>query len=238
MKKLSALLLAALLAFSFAASAHADVGQWVNTDMSGYREIWYVDYNRTVLNHIGSPTSGASASGDGAKWIIDRCFVAGYETGALLGTEDTGNVVPVDLTVDKNTVYVYAIVTRRVVIGLLFVKVNVDEGTMTVEGQVKDGEVYFKGQPTLTVYLSVSGLLGDGVPCEAGEPMSIADDLGGAGAVLIALEGLATYYGIVSSDAGDDGSLRKFALQEYWKNEDAWKTYRTRMLDAMGKVAE
>lgn len=236
MRKALTFLLAALLAFS-CVFAYADVRQWADTDIAGYAEVWYVDYNKTILNNVNGATSRASSvSGDGSKWIIDRCFVAGYEVGQLLNNGDTSNVVPVDLSVGENTVYIYAIVTRRVVIGLLFVKVNADDGTMTVEGQVREGEVYFKGEPTLTVYTSVSALSGDGIPCTAGEPMSIAGELGGARAVLLSLDGYAAYCGIVSSDS-QGGAVRYFALQDYWKNETAWKDYRTRMLDALERVA-
>ena len=236
MKKLSILLLAALLAISFLTSVRADVRQWANTDMTGYAEVWYVDYNKTILNNVNGSTSQASdTSGGEGKWIVDRCFVAGYEVGRILSNDDETNVVPVDLSVGENTVYIYAIVTRRVVIGLLFVKVNADDGTMTVEGEVRSGEVFFKGTPTLTVYTSVSALMGDGIPCEAGVPVSISETFGNARAVLIALNGYAAYSPIVSTDY-KDGLVRYFALQDYWKNEDAWKDYRTRMLDALELV--
>lgn len=237
MKKLSALFLAAFLAVFLSFPARADVKQWADTDMSGYAEVWYVDYNKTVLNNVNGSTAQASAASDAdGKWIIDRCFAAGYEVGDLLANGDESNVIPVDLSVGENTVNIYAIVTRKVVIGLLFVKINADEGTMTVEGQVRSGEVFFKGQPTLTVYTSISALRGNGIPCEAGEPISIRKTLGGARAVLIALDGYAAYSPIVSTDY-KDGSIRYFALQDYWKNEDAWKNYRVRMLDALELVA-
>ena len=237
MKKLSALLLAALLAVSLAPPVYADVSQWIDTDTIGYAEVWYVDYNKTVLNNVNGATSQASAaSGEDGKWIVERCFVAGYEVDQFLGNGDESNVVPVDLSIGENTVYVYAIVTRRVVIGLLFVKINADEGTMTVEGQVRNGEVYFKGQPTLTVYPSISALSGEGIPCEAGEAISIRETFGDARAVLIGLNGNAAYSQIVYTDY-KDGAVRYFALQDYWKNEDAWKNYRTRMLDALELVA-
>ena len=236
MRKASVLLLAVIIAFS-CASAYADVNQWATTDMAGYAEIWYVDYNKTILNNVNGATSqSSSVDGDGSKWNVDRCFAAGYEVGQLMQNGDTANVVPVDLSVGENTVYIYAIVTRRVVIGLLFVKVNADDGTMTVEGEVREGEVYFKGEPTLTVYTSISALSGDGIPCRAGEPMSIAEELGGARAVLISLDGYVAYRGIVYTDT-QGGTVRYFALQDYWKNESVWKDYRTRMLDALDRVA-
>ena len=237
MKKLSVLMMAALLVVTCAALAGADVGQWASTDMTGYAEVWYVDYNKTVLNNVNGSTAQASvSSGTDGKWIVDRCFVAGYEAGRFLDNDDETNVVPVDLSIGENTVYIYAIVTRRVVIGLLFVKVNADDGTMTVEGEVRSGEVFFKGQPTLTVYTSISALSGEGIPCEAGEPISISETLGNARAVLIALNGYVAYSPIVSTDYRD-GNIRYFALQDYWKNEEAWKNYRTRMLDALELVA-
>lgn len=236
MKKLSILLLAALMAVSILTPVRADVGQWANTDMTGYAEVWYVDYNKTILNNLDGSTAQASdTSGGDGKWIIDRCFVAGYEVDRFLSNGDETNVVPVDLSVGENTVYIYAIVTRRVVIGLLFVKVNADDNTMTVEGEVRSGEVFFKGSPTLTVYTSVSALAGEGIPCEAGEPMPISETFGDARAVLIALNGYAAYSPIVSTDY-KDGSVRYFALQDYWKNEEAWKDYRTRMLDVLELV--
>ena len=52
MKKGTALLLAAVLALLCAASAHAGAVPWTDTDTSGYREVWYVDYGQTVANDI------------------------------------------------------------------------------------------------------------------------------------------------------------------------------------------
>ena len=238
MKKGTALLLAAVLALLCAASAHAGAVPWTDTDTSGYREVWYVDYGQTVANDInGSTPMGSSNAGAGeTRWVIERCFAAGFEVGSLLGTDSERNVVPVDLTVEENTVYVYAIATRKVVIGLLFAKVNVKDGTLTLEGQVKNGEVYFRGETLLMAYPSVGSLSGAGIICEAGESMSIADELEGAPAVLVELDGFAAYAAIIASDNQGGSEVRHFALQDYWKNESKWKTYRAGMTDALGKV--
>ena len=243
MKKLTALLLASLFAFACAAPSRAYAAQWADAELSDFREVWYVDYGDTVANDIngntpmGSDNSRASSGGE-TKWMIETCFIAGFEVGALLGNDSLRNVVPVDLDVEENTVYIYAIVTRKVVVGLLYAKVNVDEGTLTIEGQVKGGNVYFNGETLLMIYPSVSSLSEAGLLCEAGTPVSIREELSGAKAVLLELNGYVTYSAVVATDAQSGAEVRRFALQDYWKNENRWKNYRARMQDALLKVPE
>ncbi len=238
MKKQAILLLCVLLALACAAPARAETALPAGGGLTGYSEVWYVDYADTVVNDVNGTTSKVSSnSGGEVRWVTERCFAAGFEAGSLLGTDSDINVVPVDLSPEENTVYVYAIVTRKVVIGLLYAGVNVTEGTLTIEGQVKGADTFFRGEPLLIIYPSVSSLAEAGVICEPGVPVSIRDELDGAPAVLVELDGYASYATVAAANA-QDGSVKYYAMQDYWKNENKWKNYRSRMLDVLNKVNE
>ena len=117
-----------------------------NFDHPNYPGNWIPEYyavgeaTRWIDNSVAkaetNPT-GKTTPRDAAKdvrYVISGTYVAGFEAGKeILNNGSTKNVVPVDLTVEENTVFVYPIATNsHVVIGLLFAKVNVEEGFVQI----------------------------------------------------------------------------------------------------------
>ena len=62
-----------------------------------------------------------------------------------------------------------------------------------------------------------------------GEPLSIADDLGGADAALLFIRGKASYYQPFRDDT---------ALTRYWRNKDEWKEFRQGLQEILPRVAK
>lgn len=284
MKKFVALLLALALMVTCAVSAMASAKQWVDIDVEGYKVEFLFNYNECVAVDVwsktwaeavqsmspyvaeeetfphsktptGEPAKGADPLWD-VRYVISSIFVAGYEANEVVGNGSDLNVVPVDLTVEENTCFVYPIATKsHVVIGLLYAKVNVEEGFVQIEGQLKD-EIYSKTLNTLTIYTTKAQLNDggdDGFPFA--EPISIEEELGGAPAILVAIDGKVTYptyFGPMWSTVYDEegkpvvdeqGKVVKvmgtyYAYQDYYRNERWAKTYRTNMSPALALVAD
>ena len=117
--------------------------------------------------------------------------------------------------------------------GVRFAKVNVDEGFVMIEGQLKDG-VYAKTLNTLTIYTTKQQLIegaDDGFPFA--EPIYFEEDLGGARAVLLSITGKVTYPTLV----GNLKSGRKFSYQDYYRDEAWVRAYRDTMVPMRSKVA-
>ena len=192
-------------------------------------------------------SKGAVAGRDPAwdvRYVISSTYVAGFEANEVVGNGSTLNVVPVDLTVEENTAFVYPVATKsHIVIGLLFAKVNVEEGYVQVELQYKD-ELYKDWGTTLTVYTTKAQLIdGSAANFELAEPISIEEELGGAPAVLVSIAGKVTYPTIFGPMWSTDkyGNLvpgRFFAYQDYFRFEKWVKTYRTNMTAALALVAD
>ena len=260
MKKFVALLLALVLAAACAVTAMADydtigsMKKWVDVDLEGYKIVQLFNYNECVaLRAYGksaiesmqqvNPEVGRNiiisgkASPNDPRAVISSTFVAGFEANEVVGNGSQLNVVPVDLTVEENTVFVYPLATKsHVVIGLLFAKVNVEEGFVQIEYQYKD-ELYKDWGTELTVYTTKSQLLdGTGAAFDFAEPISIEEELGGAPAVLVELAGKVTYvtlfniYGLKAQGG--------FAYQDYYRYEAWAKSYRTNMAAALALVAD
>ena len=258
MKKISAVILALALAIVCAVPALAAPQQWVDIDLEGYKVVYLFNYNQTIAIDIYGKTPDEAAdywSFDiaveetfpscedsepknpfkDARYVISNIYVAGFEAGEIISTAKSDvNVVPVDLTVAQNTAFVYPIVTKsNIVIGLLYAKVNVDEGYLQVEGQLKDG-IYNKTVNTLTIYTTRHQVL-DGANDDFpfAEPISIKDELGDADAVLLSITGKVTYPTLV----GNLKSGRKFSYQDYYRDEAWVRAYRDTMVPMRSKVA-
>ncbi len=191
-----------------------------------------------------APNSGMKDPAWDTRYVISSTYVAGFEANEVIGNGAALNVVPVDLTVEENTAFVYPVATKsHIVIGLLFAKVNVDEGFVQVELQYKD-ELYKDYGTTLTVYTTKAQLADGGDEFALAEPISIEDELGGAPAVLVSIAGKVTYptlFGPMYSTDKETGELvpgRFFAYQDYYRFERWVRTYRTNMTPALALVAD
>ena len=261
MKKFAALFLALVLVFACTVSAMANADQWVDIDLTGYKVVYLFNYNETVaINVKGSPSTPGEAIGwyrpdiaveetypscptsipknrfTDTRYVVSSILVAGYEAREIISTAKGDlNVVPVDLTVAENTAFVYPIVTKsNIVIGLLYAKVNVEEGYLQVEGQLKE-EIYSKTVNTLTIYTTkhqvLDGTGNDDFPFA--EPISIEEELGGVDAVLLSIGGRVTYPTLF----GNMKSGKTLAYQDYFRNEGWVRAYRNNMDSMRAKVA-
>ncbi len=257
MKKAAALVLALALAVTGTVSALAGASTWVDEiDLEGYKVVEYFNYNESsALRVHGEETPGETMQsvnpflaeaetvpkGDkipslSVRYVISGIYAAGFTTDEVIADGGSMNVVPVDLTVEENTAFVYPVATNsHVVIGLLYVKVNAEEGYVQVEGQYKD-QIYDSKTEALTVYTAKSQLAEDVYDNFVfNEPISIDEDLDGASAILVAVDGQVTYPTLF-------GRLDKlanfFAYQDYYRYENWAKSYRTAMTSALGLVAD
>lgn len=141
------------------------------------------------------------------------------------------NVLPVDLTKDGRSAY-QLIISNMFYIGEVYVDVWGDE--VTVSFDLVDSTAV---QP-LSWYGRWFTRLGDittvsiessegGIPF--GEPLSIADDLGGADTALLFIRSKASYY-----QPFRDGTN----LPRYWRNLDEWKEFREGLQEIMPRVAK
>ncbi len=257
MKKFAALLLAVMLMVTGVVSAMASAGQWVDVDLDGYNVVYLFNYNESVAlatwasqgttpfetwqavnpdlaRMETAPQCGGRSTAD-IRYVISSIYVAGFEANEVVGNKSTLNVVPVDLTVEENTAFVYPIATKsHVIVGLLYAKVNVEEGYVQVEAAMKD-ELYRKDVKDLTVYTTKTQLVeGDEASFPFVTPISIEEDLGGAPAVLIAISGKVTYPTLF----GNIKSGKTLSYQDYYRNERWARSYRTAMTPALRLVAD
>ncbi|MBR4502860.1 MAG: hypothetical protein IKP22_13425 [Clostridia bacterium] len=258
MKKLAALIMAVILASACALSAMAAPEKWVDIDLEGYKVVFLFNYNEDIANNIKGNTplesigylstdiaveetfpscqdSKARDPFKDARYVISSIYAAGFEAREIISTATKDvNVVPVDLTVKENTAFVYPIATKsHIVIGLLYAKVNVEEGYLQVEGQLKDG-IYNKTVNTLTIYTTRHQVL-DGANDDFpfAEPISIAGELGGADAVLLSITGKVTYPTLY----GNMKSGKTLSYQDYYRDEAWVRAYRDNLAPIRAKVA-
>ena len=269
MKKLLSLVLTAILLAACVVPAFASVGEWCdNLPAQAYFTFNYNDtvclvatddllYNNTpghITNYFRS-----------AEWVNTTFFGVGYEVSQVTGRSGrSDNVIPVDLT--QEGTYVYPIATDSgVIAGLVWT--TVENGTLVVDGRLKDGEIYRTGTTNVFVYTSLAQLSGAGaLACEAGDVIDIAADLDGAEAVLVSVSGKLTYHKNVGSgkvpayneatgkydlyedvldkDGNPTGKKARvylcinYTLQDYWKNSPKWKAYRLSLKPILNKVAD
>lgn len=139
------------------------------------------------------------------------------------------NVLPVDLTKDGRSVYQLAI-SNMFYIGEVYVDVWGDEVTVSCalidSTAVQPLSWYGRWFTRLGDITSASIESSDsGIPF--GEPMSIAEDLGGADTALLFIRSKATYY-----QPFKDGTT----LTRYWRNRTEWKEFREGLQELMPRV--
>ena len=141
------------------------------------------------------------------------------------------NVLPVDLTKDGRSVY-QLVISNMFYIGEVYVDVWGDEVTVScdlvdstaVQPLSWYGRWFTRLGDITTASIESSE---DGIPF--GQPLSIADDLGGADTVLLFIRSKATYY-----QPFRDGTT----LTRYWRNLDEWKEFREGLQELMPRVAK
>ena len=266
MKKLLSLVLTAILLAACAVPAFASVGEWCD-NLPDYAAFTF-DYNDTVClvaDPLYNTTPGHITNYFRApEWVSTGFFGVGYEVSQITGRSGrSDNVIPVDLTQDGTMVYPLA-TDSGVIVGLVWT--TVEDGTLVVDGRLKDGEIYRSGSTSVYVYTSRAQLSGSGaLKCEAGDVIDIAEDLDGAAAALVSVSGKVSYHKNVGSgkvpmidpdtlepvyedvldkDGKPTGKKVRvyecinYTLQDYWKNAPKWKAYRLSLKPVLNLVAD
>jgi len=191
----------------------------------------YVD--KTVSN---TPAANVATTLNKTNNYISTAFVAGYlksELNSEASKSETQNVVPVDLSADGT--YVYPIVTKaHTIVGLVWA--TVAEGTVTIDGQLRDQVNRYGDDFTLKIYTTTAQLAKSGTAFEIGTEISIADELGGASAIFFEITGKVQYHWAIGASKVGTKSVY-WTLQDYWRNEIKWKIYRNGLKDIAALVA-
>lgn len=141
------------------------------------------------------------------------------------------NVLPVDLTRDGRSVY-QLVISNMFYIGELYVDVWGDEVTVSCDlvdlTAVQPQQSYGRWFTSLRDITSASIESSEG-GFAFGQPLSIADDLGGADTALLFIRSKASYY-----QPFRDGTT----LTRYWRNLDEWKEFRQGLQELMPRVAK
>ena len=190
----------------------------------------YEYVNKEVSN---TPAANVATTTNRTENYISTAFVAGFLPSELNpnGSKDqTRNVVPVDLTVDGT--YVYPIVTKaHTIVGLVWA--TVEDGYVTIDGQLRDQVKRYGDDFTLKIYTSVDQLAKKGTAYEIGEAIA-TEDFGDA--IFFEIKGKVQYHwSIGASKAG--GYSIYWTLQDYWRYETRWKLYRNSLRDIVDLLA-
>lgn len=141
------------------------------------------------------------------------------------------NVLPIDLTKDGRQVY-QLMISNMFLIGEVYVDVWGDEVTVSASllehGGVQPLSWYGRWFTSLSEITAASIESGEN-GFTFGEPLSIADDLGGADTALLFIRSKATYY-----QPFKDGT----SLTRYWRNLVEWKEFRQGLQELMPRVAK
>ena len=197
-------------------------------DPAGREQYEYV--NKEVSN---TPAANVATTTNRTENYISSAFVAGFLKSELnpdANSNQTQNVVPVDLT--KEGTFVYPIVTKaHTIVGLVWA--TVADGKLTIDGQFRDQVKRYGDDFTLKIYTSNEQLAKNGTAYEIGEAIAVAD-LGSA--IFFEISGKVQYHwSIGASKVG--GYSVYWTLQDYWRNETRWKLYRNSLRDVADLVA-
>ncbi|MBQ8136615.1 MAG: hypothetical protein IJ174_04200 [Clostridia bacterium] len=190
----------------------------------------YKYVNKEVSN---TPAANVATTTNKTENYISTAFVAGFLKSELNpngNSNQVQNVVPVDLTQDGT--YVYPIVTKaHTIVGLVWA--TVEDGTVTIDGQLRDQVKRYGDDFTLKIYTSVDQLAKKGKTYEIGEAIAI-EELGDA--IFFEISGKVQYHwSIGASKVG--GYSVYWTLQDYWRYETRWKLYRNALRDVADLVA-
>ncbi len=139
------------------------------------------------------------------------------------------NVLPVDLTKDGRSVY-QLVISNMFYIGEVYVDVWGDE--VTVSCALVDSTAVQPLQSYGRWFTSLGDITSTSIEATEGgfifgEPLSIAEDLGGADTALLFIRSKATYY-----QPFKDGTT----LTRYWRNRTEWKEFREGLQELMPRV--
>ena len=225
----------------------------------------YIEY---PAGQIWFPDSQIAFLDDGPKdplWITTRFYGAGFEAKQLTNTASDMNFVPVDLTREGTIVYPIA-TDSGVVCGFFWTKVK--DGKLSVDYQLNQGEIHKIGQAEVAVYTSKNAVRTSApdVICIANHQIDIAEDLGGAQAALVSLNGALNYcknvfagkitwtekipyidyeepvpgmiVPVTKYETRSKVVNVNYTLQDYWPNAPYWVSYRAGLQGALDMVAE
>jgi len=198
------------------------------TDPTG--AVLYEYVNKEVSN---TPAANVATTTNRTENYISTAFAAGFLASELnpdASSDQTLNVVPVDLTEDGT--YVYPIVSKaHTIVGLVWA--TVEDGYVTIDGQLRDQVKRYGDDFTLKIYTSVDQLAKKGTAYEIGEAIA-TEDFGDA--IFFEIKGKVQYHwSIGASKAG--GYSIYWTLQDYWRYETRWKLYRNSLRDIVDLLA-
>jgi len=190
----------------------------------------YVYVNKEVSN---TPAANVASTTSTTDNFISTAFAAGFLASELnpdASSDQTLNVVPVDLTEDGT--YVYPIVSKaHTIVGLVWA--TVEDGYVTIDGQLRDQVKRYGDDFTLKIYTSTDELANGGTDYEIGEPIAI-EELGDA--MLFAIQGKVQYHWAIGASKANGYSIY-WTLQDYGRNETTWKLYRNSLRDIVDLMA-
>jgi hypothetical protein len=199
-------------------------------DLGGWEYV-----KKTVSN---TPEANVATTKNPTNNYISTAFVAGFlksELNPEASKSETQNVVPVDLSQDGT--FVYPIVTKaHTIVGLIWA--TVAEGNVTIDGQLRDQVNRYGDDFTLKIYTSTAQLAKGGAAFEIGTEISIADELGGAAAIYFEISGKVQYHWAIGASKDWAGNSIYYTLQDYWRGERKWKSYRANMKNIVNAVAD
>ena len=142
-------------------------------------------------------------------------------------SSDWHNVAPVDLTKDGTTVFTL-VGADAWILGQAYV--TVADGNVTVDYAILDGHGYMK-EEKLNWFLSKADLTEENLKAESnyafGEPVSIADQLGGAETAILFIDSKITFRQPYF-DAFNYST-------RYYRNRENWKEYREALIEMIGE---
>jgi len=200
----------------------------VYEDPTGKYQYEYV--NKEVSN---TPAANVATTTNRTENYISTAFAAGFLASELnpdASSDQTLNVVPVDLTEDGT--YVYPIVSKaHTIVGLVWA--TVEDGYVTIDGQLRDQVKRYGDDFTLKIYTSVDQLAKKGTAYEIGEAIA-TEEFGDA--IFFEIKGKVQYHWSIGASKAGDYSIY-WTLQDYWRYETRWKLYRNSLRDIVDLLA-
>ena len=194
-------------------------GQWFDENDEPCAAPMSLTYFDDILEEL--LTMYGSKRVDEVKWYPENSVcAAGLSVRDDLKISDLWyNVVPIDLT-QEGTQELYLIAGNRHHIGKAYVTVL--DGQATVTYRLRGGHGYIKSECvkwfTSLDQITEEFLKNPASDLSFGQPVSIADDLGGADVGILFIRNTATYRQPYTNGG--------YELSRYWRNRDRWIEWR------------